>query len=67
MAVSCGVGRRSGSDLALLWLWCRLAAASPVLPLAWELPYAADVALKKKKITLYRVSKITGTLEFPFL
>ena len=26
-AVSCGVGRRFGSDLALLWLWRRLAAA----------------------------------------
>ena len=24
VAVSCGVGRRRGSDLALLWLWRRL-------------------------------------------
>ena len=23
VAVSCGVGRRRGSDPALLWLWCR--------------------------------------------
>ena len=23
-------------DPALLWLWCRLAAAAPVRPLAWE-------------------------------
>ena len=29
-AVSCGVGRRYSSDLALLWLWCRLAAVAPV-------------------------------------
>ena len=48
--MSCGVGR-SGLDLALLWLWCRLAAAAPVQPLVWELPYALGAALKKKKST----------------
>ena len=47
--MSCGVGRRCGSDLALLWLWCRPAAAAPIRPLAWELPYAAGVALKRQK------------------
>ena len=26
-AGSCGVGHRHGSDLVLLWLWCRLASA----------------------------------------
>ena len=36
-------------DPALLWLWCRLAAAAPIGPLAWELPYAMSVALKRKK------------------
>ena len=30
-------------------LWCRLAATVPIQPLAWELPYTADVAVKKKK------------------
>ena len=25
ITMSCGVGRRQGLDLALLWLWCRLA------------------------------------------
>ena len=34
-------------DPALLWLWCRLAATAPIPPLAWELPYAAPVAIKK--------------------
>ena len=34
---------------AWLWLWHRPAAAAPVRPLAWELPYAMGVALKKKK------------------
>ena len=33
-------------DPALLWLWCRLAATAPIRPLAWELPYAAGVAIK---------------------
>ena len=40
ITVSCDVGCRRGSDLALLWLWCRLAAAVLIRPLAWELPYA---------------------------
>ena len=33
----------------LLGLWCRLAAAGPIRPLAWEPPYAVSVALKKTK------------------
>ena len=36
-------------DPALLWLWRRRTAAAPIPPLAWELPYAAGAALKKKK------------------
>ena len=35
-------------DLALLWLWCRLAAAALIEPLVWELSYAAGAALIKK-------------------
>ena len=42
----CGVGRRLGSDLALLWLWCRPAATAPTRPRVWELPYAVGVALE---------------------
>ena len=34
------------NDLALLWPWCRPAAAALIQPLAWELLYAASVALK---------------------
>ena len=30
IAVNCGVGRRCGWDLALLWLWRRLAATVPI-------------------------------------
>ena len=47
--MSCGVGHRGGSDPALLWLQCRLAASAPIRPLAWEPPYAAGMALKRKK------------------
>ena len=37
-------------DPALLWLWCSpaVAATATILPLSWELPHAACVALKKK-------------------
>ena len=47
--MSCGVVCRHSSDLALLWPWCSLAAAAPIQPVAWELPYTTDMALKKKK------------------
>ena len=46
--MSCGIGHRCGSDL-LLWLWCRPAATAVDRPLAWELPYALDAALKRPK------------------
>ena len=36
-------------DLALLWLWYRLAAAAPIRPVAWELPYAMAATLKRKR------------------
>ena len=49
--MSCGIGQRHGSGLALMWLWLwhRTAATSPIQPLTWEPPYAADVALKRQK------------------
>ena len=40
---------RCGSDPALLWLWHRPAAAAPIQPLAWKLPYTAGVAIKINK------------------
>ena len=45
--MSCGVGRRCGSDPVLLWLWQE--AVALIGPLAWELPFAIGTALKKKK------------------
>ena len=46
VAMSCGVGLRHGLDPVLLWPWHRSAVAVLIQPLAWELPYAAGVALK---------------------
>ena len=46
--MSCGVGDRHLSDLALLWLWHRLAAAALIRLLAGT-SYAAGTALKKDK------------------
>ena len=50
--MSCGVGHRCGSDLALLWLWLwhGPAATALIQPLAWEPPYATGAALKKKNL-----------------
>ena len=49
IALSCGVGHRGGLDPELL---CRPAAVAPIQLLAWELPYAAGLALKRKKKNL---------------
>ena len=49
MAMSCGVGCRHSSDLALLWLWHRPAAVALIRPLAWEPPYPMGAALKRQK------------------
>ena len=47
--MSCGVGCRCSSDPTLLWVWCGLAAAALIGTLAWELPYAVGVALRRQK------------------
>ena len=49
VAASCSTDCRLCLDLALLWLWHRPAVAVLIWPLAWELPYAAGAAIKKKK------------------
>ena len=59
--MSCGVGRRRGSDLVLLWLWYRPAATALIRPLAWEPPYAAGAALEKtKKKKIFRNDNISN-------
>ena len=49
IAMSCGVGHRRDSDLALLWLWHRLTA--------WELPYAAHMSPKKRTESIFPKTK----------
>ena len=51
VAVSCGIGHRHSWDPSLLclWLWRRPEAVVLIRTLAWELPYAESVALKRKK------------------
>ena len=58
VAMSCGAGSRRCSDLALLWLWCRLAAAAVIQPLVWELPCAMGMALKKFFLKVIEKEKI---------
>ena len=47
--MSHGVGHRHTLDPASLWLWHRPAAVAPIRTLAWDLPNAVGVALKRKK------------------
>ena len=47
--MSCHVGQRCGLGLALLFLWHKLAAAAPIEPLAWALPYAMGSVLKRQQ------------------
>ena len=52
-AMNRGVGCIHGSDPMLLWLWLwlwhRSAAVAVIRPLAWEVPYATSVSIKRKK------------------
>ena len=59
--MSCGVGRRHGSDPAWLWLWCRPVATAPIRRLAWEPPYTSGAALEKAKRQKRKKRKEVGT------
>ena len=54
------VGHKWGSDLVLLWLWFRPAAAAWIHPLAWELPYVRGVAIKKQKKNINLIHERTS-------
>lgn len=41
--------RGCSSDPVLLWLWHRPEAAALIQPVAWELLYATDAAIKRKR------------------
>ena len=63
--MSCGVGRRGGSDPVLLWPWHWLAAATLTRSLAWEFPYAASATLKQNKTKQNKNKKILSPLTVP--
>ena len=68
--MSRGVGRRRGLDPVLLWLWCRQAATALIRPLAWEPPYATEVAQensKKTKKKMDYLSLLQPEMEFRIL
>ena len=66
VAISSGVGLRRGSDLVLLWLWCRPEAIALIGPLSWELPYATGIALKGQKKRIPRPGLCLGyQYEYP--
>ena len=64
--MSCGVGHRCGSDLGLLWLWCRPKAVALIRPLDWEPPYAmvtAQYKKKKREKEIYHLINGTGKVK----
>ena len=61
--MSCGVGRRRGSDPAWLWLWHRPVATAPIRPPAWEPPCDMGVALEKTK-KKKKKKKVNLSVEF---
>ena len=67
VALSCGAGRRHGSDPVLLWLWRRPAAVASIGPLDWEPPYATSAALKnqkqQKKVVSFELCLLLSSLE----
>ena len=62
--MSYGIGCRCSWDPALLRLWHRLAATTPIEPLAWEPPYAAGAALEKAKRQKKKKKKKSFSIHF---
>ena len=63
LALSCGIVHRCGLDLALLWLWCRLAAEGLIRPLAWEPPCCRYGPKEQNKIKIkIKINKISSIL-----
>ena len=46
-------------NLALLWLWYRLAAVALIHLLAWEPPYTTGVALKSKRNKYIKIKNVS--------
>ena len=62
---------QKGSDLVLLWLWCRPAATAPAGLLAWDRTYAVGVALKRQQTNIQtnkqylKLSQVVAELTYP--
>ena len=57
--MSCGVGCRRRSDLALLWLWCRPVAVAPARPLAYQPPSSGQGVGKGLQTGRWTVLQLT--------
>ena len=62
--MNCGIAHKLGSDLELLWLWCRLVATAPIRPLAREPPSAVGVVLKIQKKKKKKPTKFYLAIRF---
>ena len=61
--MSCGVGCTHCLDPTFLWLWCRVVAIAPIIPLAWEPPYAMGAALEKMVVGKLNITGKTMKLD----
>ena len=64
--MSCDVGHRLGSDPALPWRWRKPAAGAPIHPLAWKVPCATGVALKRQKQEERKTEKLDSLAAAPY-
>ena len=67
VAMSCSVGCRCSSDLALLCLWYRLAAAGLIQPLAQKIPCAMGEDIKRQNKTKHPKNLKTISILFTIL
>ena len=66
VASSCSVGGGCGSDLALLWLWCRLSTAAPDLTPSLEISICRRCSPKKTKKKKKYYLNLFVSMIFPF-
>ena len=63
--MSCGVGRRCGSDPKLLWLWCRLAAEAQIQPENLGTSICQVDGPNKKKKKIEHLGDVPGQVRAP--
>ena len=65
VAVSCGVGRRGGSDPVWLWLWCRPVAAALIRSLAWNFHMFPKKQKKKRAFHFSSLEMLSCSFSCP--